>query len=390
MKILLLTQFFYPAVFGGGEYIFYHWARDLVKKGHQVFVITQRLENTKSHEIHEGIDIFRVGKMLQLSGTLPAGISSNVSYMFNAFFKAMSITKKEKIDIIHSNTYSPVFAAQLCSTITNTPHIATIHDVYYTSQDDFWQKWSKQKDLPKTTTTLGPFIEKLVLKMPVNLFHTVSEKSKSDIKKINSNKRVVVIPNGLNPEIYSKNISKVKNQVIYVGRLVFYKNLPIIIESFKNVVREIPDATLIIVGDGPMKEELYKLTLKLNLEKNIVFQGNISDEQKIKAISESQILLNPSLVEGFGIVVLEGFACKKPVIVSDSKPLSELINDGMDGFIVKSDSVLEWSEKIIELMKNPQKAEKMGKSGFQKLCQNYLLSCLVDDLLHLYEDVIKS
>ena len=54
----------------------------------------------------------------------------------------------------------------------------------YTSQNDFWQKWSKQKDLPKSTTTLGPFIEKLILKMPIKLFHTVSEKSKSDIKKI--------------------------------------------------------------------------------------------------------------------------------------------------------------------------------------------------------------
>ena len=68
MNVLYFTQLFYPAIFGGGEYIFYQWAKELVKKGHQVFVITQSLQGEKSYETVEGIKIFRVGSTLKLSG----------------------------------------------------------------------------------------------------------------------------------------------------------------------------------------------------------------------------------------------------------------------------------------------------------------------------------
>ncbi len=73
MKILYFTQLFYPSLFGGGENVFFGWARELTKRGHQVYVITQRLENTKSYEECEGIKIFRVGYVTKIIGTLPVG-----------------------------------------------------------------------------------------------------------------------------------------------------------------------------------------------------------------------------------------------------------------------------------------------------------------------------
>ena len=119
------------------------------------------------------------------------------------------------------------------------------------------------------------------------------------------------------------------------------------------------------------------------------FTGNISDAEKIKLISESKVLLNPSLVEGFGIVVLEGFACGKPVIVSDSKPLSDLVDDSIDGYIVPAADANSWADKIIELLSDDVKSAKMGLQGKKKTSAKYSISKLTDDMASLYKQVIK-
>ena len=125
------------------------------------------------------------------------------------------------------------------------------------------------------------------------------------------------------------------------------------------------------------------------MQDNIIFKGNVSEQEKIKLLQQSQVLVNPSLVEGFGIVVLEGFASSKPVIVSDSKPLSDLVDDSVDGFVVSSTNSSAWTEKIVELLSNPDKVKKMGEEGRKKVVSKYSISKLSDDLISLYEEVLR-
>ena len=125
------------------------------------------------------------------------------------------------------------------------------------------------------------------------------------------------------------------------------------------------------------------------MQDNIIFKGNVSEQEKIKLLQQSQVLVNPSLVEGFGIVVLEGFASSKPVIVSDSKPLSDLVDDSVDGFVVSSTNSSAWAEKIVELLSNPDKVKKMGEEGRKKVVSKYSISKLSDDLISLYEEVLR-
>lgn len=387
MNILYFTQIFYPKLFGGGEYIFFQWATELAKRGHHVYVITQRLQDTPSYEKVNGIHVFRVGSILNLKGTLPVGVLSNLSFLVSSFLKGIEIARKNKIDVIHSNTYIPVISAQACSGIMRIPHVATVHDVYYTSRKDFWDMWSSQSGVSSSIKFLGPLVEKIVTKMPVTLFHTVSQKSKSDLEAMGVSKNILVIPNGINYADYDAKNNAICLQAIFVGRLVFYKNIDVIIDAFGLVVKKIPDAKLIIVGEGPTKYDLIKKVDLLGLSKSISFTGNISHQDKVKLISESQVLLNPSLVEGFGIVVLEGFACGKPVIVSDSKPLSDLVDDSIDGYVVPAHNPDVWAEKIADLISNPKKSQEMGETGKKKAISKYSISKVTDDLLDLYKQV---
>jgi glycosyltransferase involved in cell wall biosynthesis len=389
MRILYFSQLFYPSLFGGGEYIFYQWAKELIKKGHQVFVVTQRIQNTKPHEVVDGIEIFRVGLEIKSAGTFSIGISPNISFLVNSFLKGMEIVRKNKIDIIHSNTYVPVISAQWCATLTKKPHIATVHDVYHTSKKDFWKDWSGQHGTSKLTRLIGPLTEKIIARTPVTLYHTVSENSKSDLLALGIKKNIVVIPNCIDLEQYTIK-SKPKNQAIFVGRLVFYKNLDVVIEAFKKVVEKNPTAILTIVGDGPYKEKIMEKSEKLGIKNNVSFVGRVSDAEKIRLITESKVLLNPSLVEGFGIVVLESFACGRPVIVSDIKPLSELVTDSKDGFVISAHDPIKWSERIMELLSNEEKVFQMGEMGRQKALSHYSISKLIEQLESLYESVIQK
>lgn len=388
MKILFFTQLFYPSLYGGGEKIFYQWANELQKKNHIVHVITQNLIGEKSFEIHNGIHIHRVGKAID-SHSKSISIFGHFSYFAASVVIGLKILRKIKFDIIHSNSYIPVIAAQFCAKILHVPHVATVHDVYLTSKENFWHNWSSQEGVSSMSKTLGPWLEKRVLNSSVSIFHTVSEQSKKDMKKFGCRKEITVIPNGINCSNHG-NGSKNSNQVIFVGRLIFYKNVDVLIDAFKKVIKKIPNAKLIIVGEGPEKNNLEQKTKSLRLEDSIEFRGNISNEEKNNLISQSSVLVNPSTVEGFGLVILESFCHKTPVIVSDIKPLSDLVTDGVDGFLAKAIDSDDWSEKIIKLISNLDLVKSAGEAGFEKLKKHHLLSEKISQLEKLYEKIASK
>ena len=203
-------------------------------------------------------------------------------------------------------------------------------------------------------------------------------------------KNISVIPNGLDFKNYENQDYQNENYIVFVGRLVFYKNLDVIIQAFKKVVKEIPHAKLIIIGDGPIKNELKQRIFRLRLEKNVILKGRISEYKKIDIISKSTALVNPSDVEGFGMVILEAFACKKPVLVSNIEPLSDLVDDGTDGFLINPKVVDDWASKMIHLLKNPNISKKMGVLGCKKANKNYSLSAQISELEITYESLLNK
>jgi len=207
---------------------------------------------------------------------------------------------------------------------------------------------------------------------------------------MNVKKKIVVIPNAIDLAHYKRKEIDTKNQAIFIGRLVFYKNLEILIKAFAQVVKKIPDAKLVIVGDGPSKQSLIDEALSAGLDKNVDFKGTVSDDEKIKLLYESRVLLNPSLVEGFGLVILEAFSCSKPVIVSDTRPLSDLVSDTNDGFVLSASDSNQWANKLVELISNPALCEKMGKAGQKKVVTQYSLEKIIDSVIDLYDTVRRK
>ena len=332
MNILLMSQFF-STTKGGGEYVFKTIAKKLAENDHKVWVITNKILG-EEYKIHKNITLVFVKPTLQYKGGLPPGFSDNIRYSINAVTAGLQIIKKEKIDIIHSNNFSPALAGSVLSFMTSKPHITTIHDVFSLCGRNYWKQWGAQSNVSKINVLLAPFFEKLLIKLKHDCIHTVSEATKEDLIKFGAKKPIHVIHNSIDSDLANPHEEINHLQFVYVGRLVFYKNLEVVIKAVRIAKKTEPKIKLIIIGNGQHKNSLEVLTKRLGLESNIEFKGYIDADEKSKIIATSNALVFPSLCEGFGLVILEAFSQNRPVLVSDVRPMSDIVSHGKNGYVL--------------------------------------------------------
>lgn len=405
MEILYFSQLFYPSIYGGGEYFTYLVSRELVKRGHNIYVITHRLPGTEQAEVFEGMKIIRVGSELVFAGTLPPTAKHNLDYVINAFKKGKEVITRssktgKKIDIIHSNPFVPVLSAYLCSKFYRIPHVVSLFDIYQSNSKGFWKNWMSQefKNAPFYAPFFARLVEKITLKLNVAAFHTISEASKQDLisSGIRDSKVTIIAPGipwsdyQLHQE-YDSIDSRIKlseHTAVYIGRLVAYKNIDTVIKAFREVVNVLPTAKLVIIGDGPQRNKLMEEAH--TIKDNVIFTGRISHTEKIQIIKKSSFMVFPSILEGFGIVLIEAFACGKPAIVSNVQPLTEIVKDSFTGLVVPAFDVKKWAAEIIGLFNEKTKLEQMGKNAYNEYLSKYEIEKTAARLEKLYERVIQK
>jgi glycosyltransferase involved in cell wall biosynthesis len=384
LNILYITQW-YGSAGGGGEVIFYNLANGMVKRGHRVDVICAKTINLGEYR-NESITTHTIEPVIE---TLPPSLTQNARFILNAIKRGYHVIKKKNIEVIHANNLASVIAGSMLSKITKKPLIVTIHDIFSTSSPEHWKNWVAQdKKISRVTPTIAPLIEKITVKAPSSVIHTVSEASKDDLIRFGARaSKIRIIPNGLDAKGYyrqSRSQIEYHDYFLFIGRLVFYKNLDVVITAFTDVVKKAASCKLVVVGDGPMLTKWQKKVSDLGLNKSVIFLGYVSEDEKIQLLSKCRALVLPSFVEGFGFVILESFAMEKPVIVSNIKPLSEIISDCIDGFVLPMDDPIRWSEKICYLIENKEICKSMGRNGRKKLEEKYDNEYRLNDMESLY------
>lgn len=385
MNILLLSQFF-STTKGGGEYVFSMIAKSLADSGHKVWVITNKTEG-ESYPTYHNLNLVFVPPVLDYRGGIPAGFSENIKYVISAIKNGCSLIRNEKIDLIHSNNFAPALSGSIISILTGKPHITTIHDIFSLCGKDYWKLWGKQMNLSRLNIWLSPFFEKFLIHLNYDAIHTVSESSRDDLLKFGITKPIYIINNAIEYNISSTSKTN-QFQFIHIGRLVFYKNLELIIKAIHLLKEEFPEVSLIFVGDGPERENLENLVTRLNLEKNVMFLGFVTAERKSNLLASSQALLFPSTCEGFGIVILEAFSHGKPVLVSNVRPSIDIISDKQNGMVLDYQNVSDWVRAMKWILNNKDEAKKIGNNGSETLKRKYSIEKFQTDIIHMYREVI--
>ena len=164
-------------------------------------------------------------------------------------------------------------------------------------------------------------------------------------------------------------------------------NLDTVIEAFAPISERLTNAKLIILGDGPMRHHWEQKAVSLGIQTKVEFKGFVNEDEKIKLLSKCSALVFPSLVEGFGMVILVAFALSKPVIVSDIESLPELVEDGVNGFVLPPSQVEQWTAKMSTILTDQSIVRAMGREGRKRIESYYSMNRVSRMMESLYQEV---
>jgi glycosyltransferase involved in cell wall biosynthesis len=174
--------------------------------------------------------------------------------------------------------------------------------------------------------------------------------------------------------------------VAFAGRLVREKGVDVLLHAFAKIVSTVPEAQLVIFGDGPEREYIAKLLIDLRLAARVLVFGHLPQSEMELKINTAWVQAVPSRwAEPFGIVAAEAMMRGTAVVASSSGGLAEIIQHGENGFLVPPDNVEALAKTLLRLLQNRELAEKMGRAGRQTALRLLHEETYVDRIIQLYE-----
>ncbi|MDO5849967.1 MAG: glycosyltransferase family 4 protein [Methanobacteriaceae archaeon] len=361
MKIAMVGQ--YPPHIGGVAAHMNSLAKELVKKGHEVYVITYPHNDLKKGEIKDIDGVHVIGT----SGVNIPGLRGAM-FERNAEKALKKLVKEEKIDIIHGHyLFPPGLVSVNVGEKTNTKTYVTAHG------SDMFRVYAKSKSMKSA-------IKKVLKKADVVLavsnalkdeiistdIEGISEKTRIhwnsvDINKFKEYPEDLINNSKFKKEFFNEfNIDSNKPTILFVGNIVKAKNINLLIEA-KKLIKT--DCNLLIVGEGPLLNDLKdKVTkdIKNNNINNVYFTGPRRDVEKI--IPTTDLLVLPSQTESFGLVLLEALACGKPVIGTNIGGIKEIIREDV-GLLVNPNDKEDLANAIDKILTNNDLRDKFKSNA---------------------------
>lgn len=167
-----------------------------------------------------------------------------------------------------------------------------------------------------------------------------------------------------------------------------FRGYPYFLEAAARVLQVAPQTKFILIGQGTNSEELLALSKRLHLDRHLSFLGFREDIPE--ALAAMDILVNPALTEGFSGVIREAMAMKKPVIATRVGGNRELIQDGINGFLVPPADAHNLAEKILYLLNHKDLALSMGDHGHLLVKEKFSIQKMIENTEQLYYQVLQN
>lgn len=356
MKILFVSEYFYPRIAGGEKWSF-ELCKELVKQGHKVTVVTSKFDDNTKNETIYSIKIIRFDKTGDLSS-----IFQRIKFMFKLKIYLVELLKKEKFDVIHSLAYISNIAASFAAKKNKIRCITSVHSY-------FGLNWFR---ITNPLFALINFIsEKIVILMDRSDMIQVPSKYVYDKLWFVSNSRKKVIYNfvDLDEDLKkselkenSVNIRKKydikKNELFFVsiGNLQKIKNFDGLIKKIKDFDKPFK---LFIIGEGKEREKLEKLINKYRLKEKVFLIGNLDKPTVLNFMKKADYIAVSSYSESFSYVLAEGLILKKKIICFKKIGIYEDYEDIM----INLNNINDLSDKMVlkTLTNNPFLKDKIIK-----------------------------
>lgn len=405
MKNILVTTTNFPRWKNDTEpgFFVYFLSKTLAERGYKVSIFAPHFLGAEMYEKMDSLDVFRFIyfypiKLQKLC--YDGGILSNLKRSFFIRFEipfffffdligTIKLVKRKKINVIHAHWIIPQgLIAFVIKKLYNIPYIVTAH----------------AGDIFPLKNRFLRLLSKFVL-MNCDYCTVNSNATKDVVLEVYNVKNIKVIPMGVDLNSFDK--SRRDNSlrrkldidgefILSVGRLADKKGVKYLIRAMPLVLKSFLRAKLIIVGDGPERGNLEKLTDELDLRDNIKFIGRIPNKNLPKYYATADVFVGPSIVtksgdtEGLGVVFLEAIASGIPVIGSNVGGIPDIIKNKKTGILVEQKNSLQIARAIIKLLNDKKLVFKLVKNGQRHIKSNYSWIIVADKFERLYRDLTRG
>jgi glycosyltransferase involved in cell wall biosynthesis len=364
MKIAIIVSRFPPKWLAGTEIGTYNLAKHLVKRGHEIHVITSRDEGQSNFDKENGFYVHRLAwSKIRFIGML-------------LFWMKFSLKIRTiKPDIVQVQDLSMAIPALVLRQTLNIPYVV-------------WGQNDPEYGLNR--------FERITIKPKLHNADAIlalTENMRLKLKNI-YNTEIYIIPNGIELEkyndvtIYSDRKTDTKN-ILFVGSLYPVKGVQYLITAMKKIHDEFPDARLIIVGDGDERERLAAQSIQLDIQKYVQFVGKVPHEKVKTFMKQADVFVLPSLSEGLPNVILEAMACGLPIVASSVDGIPDIIKNGIHGYLVEVKKPDEIAEKILILLRNDQLRNEISRTNLAEV-KGYAWDSIIFKLENIYLKILKE
>jgi glycosyltransferase involved in cell wall biosynthesis len=384
-RILILTSTFPRWKNDSTPPFVFYLARHL-EKHFQVLVLTPHFPGAKNKEKFGQIIVYRFHYFLEkfeklcYEGGGFSKIRSNYFlslllpfYFITAFVSTLILVKKNKIELINAHWVLPQgLAAVMVNKLTGVPVLITSHgtDIFglnnwlfvrlkkFTLENAgyvFAVAEELKKEILKISGKTRNKIKVISMGVEVDYFRRMSQKQRQSVKKRYGSKRKIIL---------------------FVGRLVKNKGLKYLFEAMVKTLREIPSALLLVIGEGPYRQELGTEAERLALESKVSFLGWVDNQKLPGFYGAAEVFVSPSIEtesssEGLPVTIMEALASGVAVVGTSVGGIKEVIRNNQNGFLVPSADSSKLARAIVKILSSVGLRKRFEKNSQQLIKERF-------------------
>lgn len=352
-------------IYAGGEFYVLELARTLQARGHSVHVCCKPTNLLVEKCRQQGISVL-------LLDFPPQG------RLLNYVQRLRAIVRHHGIQIVHTNTNYDRTAGAFAAKLEGAYHVTNVHS-FHSLQHNITH-WLRNKFATNHFMVDGDCVKDLLVRedgIPPDRISVVHlgvdpDRMRTDRKK---------------GELIRREFGLEDRHIVIgnVARLVPFKGHETLLRAFATVADSSPDARLLLVGDGELREPLRSLALSLRVKERVLFAGFRDDLQSM--YSAFDIYSHPSIEGGgetFPFAVLQALSQELPVVVTDVGDVAVMVEEGVNGFVVEEKNSKDLADRLLQLAADGGIRSAMGQESRKRLLDRFTLKTMVDMIEQVY------
>ncbi len=357
--------------FGGAETLLRDLASGLEKRGYRVTVGYSTPGPFVQELADKGLTLKRIPRLAMIDPIF--------------LFRMVQLMRQDPPQVVHTHLFKSDFHGRLASRLAGVPVVvSTLHNN---------DSWAKNRLLGHIYGATARFADRLIAVSPeVREYHLDKTGVPAD--------KIMVIENGVDVGAFSGH--EVGAQAIraefgiapaaplfgIIGRLKPQKDLPTFLLAAAEILRQQPDARFLVVGDGPLREELEAQARELALFPALTFTGMRKDISDIMAALD--VLVLSSLWEGLPVILLEAMAAARPVVSTAVDGVRSVVLPDESALLTAAGSPSALAQACVRLARDPALRANMGRSGLKRVSDFYSLDAMIDRISNLYIELLRD